>query len=148
LSHAPTHPNLRHRGERARYRSESARHHPRHRLCGTDGDAPEAKANVDWAAALLRAGRQSAIVTLPPGPSASPRSDGSPAAYDPDTWLLRGGEGATAVPLATAADVLAPELACWGHNDTAKQLPALMALVRSDDLPEVMPSEGMNRSIA
>jgi len=39
------------------------------------------------------------------------------------------------------------ELHRWGHNDIAKQLPALIALARSADLPEVPPPDGMNRSI-
>jgi len=61
-------------------------------VLAADGDAPGAKANVDWATALLAAGRQSAIVSLPPDPDTHPRSDGSPAGYDPDTWLARHGE--------------------------------------------------------
>jgi len=34
-------------------------------VLAADGDAPGAKANIDWAVALLQAGRQSAIVSLP-----------------------------------------------------------------------------------
>jgi len=40
------------------------------------------------------------------------------------------------------------ELHRWGHNDTARQLPALMALVRSAEIDDPAPSEGMNHSIA
>jgi len=207
-------------------------------VLAADGDKFGASGNVNWATALLLAGRQSGIVSLPLDPDAPPGRAGNPAGFDPDVWLALHGEqgllaftrsgGETAPPedvrprpshravaerlattarsgteLATtleplghlsgsaarryataAADVLAPEVvpqalkvaghthdgwtnprtvavklaaggeqfgSCepvwteravaelhrWGHNDTARQLPALIALVRSDELPEV-----------
>ena len=65
---------------------------PRPIVLAADGDAAGAKANLDWATSLLRAGRQSAIVTLPPDPDTPAKSDGTPAGYDPDTWLHAHGE--------------------------------------------------------
>jgi len=39
------------------------------------------------------------------------------------------------------------EVRRWSYKALAKQLPALIALVRSDEIDDVPPSEGMNRSI-
>jgi len=63
-----------------------------------DGDTQGRRNNDKAAAALVRLGLQSAIVDWPVDPSAPPKKDGSPAGYDPDTWLAKcGAAGLTAL---------------------------------------------------